>query len=152
MGWHTFAVRTRSNPFIANFMSVYGYTVGVRSGVLRGAHLRPRISNAQACAEFRFRRQRRTDGNARALGSFCRMSVHVLTQNVVLRDRPRRSDGFGGSKRGFTWQVQGIGHFVKIVAGAVFCGCCQNIGRLVSLEGLRFTWQAQGIRTVDPVF
>ena len=50
------------------------------------------------------------------------MSVHVLKQNVVLRDRRRRSDGFGGSKREFTWQVQGIGRFVKIVAGAVFCG------------------------------
>ena len=46
--------------------------------------------------------------------------VHVLKQNVVLRDRRGRSDGFGGSKRGFTWQVQGIGHIVKIVAGAVF--------------------------------
>ena len=67
------------------------------------------------------------------------MSVHFLKQNVVLRDRCRRSDGFGGSKRDFTWQVQGIGHFVKIVAGAVFCGGCQNVGRRVSFEGLRFT-------------
>ena len=67
------------------------------------------------------------------------------------------------AKRGFTgqaqkiggfwrWQVQGIGHFVKIMAGAVFCGRCQNIGRRVSFEGLRFTWQAQGIRSMDPMF
>ena len=48
---------------------------------------------------------------------------------MVLRDRCRRSDGFGGWKREFTWQVQGIGHFVKIVAGAIFCGRCQNVGR-----------------------
>ena len=80
------------------------------------------------------------------------MSVYFLKQNVVLRDRCRRSDGFGGSKRNFMWQVQGIGHFVKIVAGAVFCGRCQNVGRRVSFEGLRFTWQAQGIRTMDAVF
>ena len=26
----------------------------------------------------------------------------------------------GGQKREFTWQVQGIGHFVKIAAGAMF--------------------------------
>ena len=37
-------------------------------------------------------------------------SVHFLKQNVVLRDRCRRSDGLEGSKRDFTWQVQGIGH------------------------------------------
>ena len=80
------------------------------------------------------------------------MSVHVLKQNVVLRDKHRRSDGFGGSKREFTWQVQGIGHFAKIVAGAVFRGRRQNVGRRVSFEGLRFTRQAQGIRTIDPMF
>ena len=70
----------------------------------------------------------------------------------VLRDRRTRSDGFGGSKREFTWQVQGIGHFVKIVAGALFFGRCQNVGRRVSFEGLRFTWQAKGIRTMDAMF
>ena len=58
---------------------------------------------------------------------------------MVLRHRRRRSDGFGRSKRDFMWQVQGIGHFVKIVAGAVFCGRCENVGRRVSFEGLRFT-------------
>ena len=72
--------------------------------------------------------------------------------NFILHGRCKESVTCGGQKREFTWQVQGIGHFVKIVAGAVFCGCCQNIGRLVSLEGLRFTWQAQGIRTMDPIF
>ena len=114
-------------------------TVGVRSGVLRGVLLPLLVSTAQACTEFRLRRQCRTDWWARDFGSFYRVSVHFLKQNVVLRDRCRRSDGFGGSKREFTWQVQGIGHFVKIVAGAVFCGRCQNVGRRVSFEGLRFT-------------
>ena len=47
--------------------------------------------------------------------------------------------------------VHGIGHFVKIVAGAVFCGRCQNVGRRASFEGLCFTWQAQGIRTMDAI-
>ena len=36
-------------------------------------------------------------------------------------------------------RFQGIGHVVKIVAGAVFCGRCQNVGRRVSFEGLRLT-------------
>ena len=74
------------------------------------------------------------------------------------------------AKRGFTWQVQEIGWFWRIdtwvyVAGAknrtlcenrgrrsFFCGRCQNVGRRVSFEGLRFTWRAQGIRTMDPMF
>ena len=110
------------------------------------------VSTAQARTEFRLRRQCAVDLWARDFGSFYRVSVHFLEQNVVLRDRCRRSDGFGGWKREFTWQVQGIGHFVKIVAGAVFCGRCQNVGRRVSFEGLRFTWQAQGIRTMDAMF
>ena len=58
---------------------------------------------------------------------------------MVLRDRCRRSDGFGGWKREFTWQEQGIGYVVKIVAGAIFYGCCQNLGRRASFEGLRLT-------------
>ena len=78
------------------------------------------VSTAQARTEFRLRRQCAVDLWARDFGSFYRVSVHFLKQNVVLRDRCRRSDGFGGSKREFTWQVQGIGHIVKIVAGAVF--------------------------------
>ena len=114
-------------------------TVGVRSGVLRGVLPQPRLSTAQARTEFRLRRQCRTEWLPRDFGSFYRVPVHFLKQNVVLRDRCRRSDGFGGSKRDFTWQVQGIGHFVKIVAGAVVCGRCQNVGRRVSFEGLRFT-------------
>ena len=74
------------------------------------------------------------------------------------------------AKHGFTWQAQEIGWFwrvetwvcvagarnrtlfVKIVAGAVFCGRCQNVGKRASFEGLRFTWQPQGIRTMDPMF
>ena len=127
-------------------------TVGVRSGVLRGVLPQPRLSTAQARTEFRLWWQCRTEWLPRDFGSFYRVSVHVLKQNVVLRDRRKRSDGFGGSKREFTWQVQGIGHFVKIVAGAVFCGRCQNVGRRVSFQGLRFTWQAQGIRTMDAMF
>ena len=127
-------------------------TVGVRSGVLRGVLPQPRLSTAQARTEFRLRRQCRTEWLPQDFGSFYRVPVHFLKQNVVLRDRCRRSDGFGGSKRDFTWQVQGIGHFVKIVAGAVVCGRCQNVGRRVSFEGLRFTWQAQGIRTMDAMF
>ena len=100
---------------------------------------RARVSTAQARTEFRLRRQCRTEWWARNFGSFYQVSVHCLKQNVVLGDRRRRPDGFGGSKRDFTWQVQGIGHFVKIVAGAVFRGRCRNIGRGASFEGLLFT-------------
>ena len=57
-------------------------------------------------------------------GSFYRVSVHFLE---VLRDRRRRSDGFGGWKREFTWQVQGIGRFVKIAASAIFCGVAKTL-------------------------
>ena len=42
-------------------------------------------------------------------------------------------------------------YVVNIVAGAVFRGRCQSVGRCVSFEGLRFTWQAHGIRTMDPI-
>ena len=114
-------------------------TVRERSGVLGGVLPQRRLSTAQARTEFRLHRQCAVDRRSRDFGSFYRVSVHFLEQNVVLRDRCRRSDGFGGSKREFTWQVQGIGHFVKIVAGAVCCGGCQNVGRRVSFEGLRFT-------------
>ena len=106
-------------------------TVGVGSGVLRGGFQLCRLAQSSVCDGM--------DPWPRDFGSLYRVSVHVLKQNVVLRDRRRRSDGFGWSKREFTWQVQGIGHFVKIVAGAVFCGRCQNAGRRVSFEGLRFT-------------
>ena len=102
-------------------------TVGVRSGVLRGVLLPLLVSTAQARTEFRLRRQCRTDLWARDFGSFYRVSVHFLKQNVVLRDRCRRSDGFGGSKREFTWQVQGIGHIVKIVDVAkTLAGVCHS--------------------------
>ena len=62
------------------------------SGVLRGVLPQPRFSTAQARTEFRLRRQCRTDWWARDFGSFYRVSVHFLKQNVVLRDRRRRSD------------------------------------------------------------
>ena len=110
------------------------------------------VSTAQARTEFRWRRQCAVDRRSRDFGSFYRVSVHFLKQYVVLRDRCRRPDGFGGSKRDFTWQVKRIGHFVKIVASAVFCGRCHNVGRRASFEGLPFTWQAQGIRTMDAMF
>ena len=101
--------------------TLWGSYVNSGSGVLRGVLPPLRFSTAQARTEFRLRRQYRTDLWPRDFGSFYRVSVHVLRQNVVLRDRCRRSDGFGGSKRESTWQwqAQGIGDFVKIVAGAV---------------------------------
>ena len=45
--------------------------------------------------------------------------------NFILHGRCKESVTCGGQKREFTWQVQGIGHIVKIVAGAVFRGCWQ---------------------------
>ena len=84
-------------------------TVGVRSGVLRGVLPQRRLSTAQARAEFHLRRQCAVDRRSPEFGSLHRVSVHFLKQNVVLRDRCKRSDGFGGSKREFMWQVEGIG-------------------------------------------
>ena len=52
--------------------------------------------------------------------------------NFILRGRCKEIFSCGGQKREFTWQVQGIGHAVTIVAGAVFFGHCQNVGRRVS--------------------
>ena len=103
-------------------------------------------STAQARTKFAsrkslFRRHRFT-------GCSCTFS-HM---NFLLRGRCKEIFSCRGQKREFTWLVQGIGHIVKIVVGAVFCGRCQNIGRCVSFEGLRFTWQVQGIRTMDPMF
>ena len=96
------------------------------------------ISTAQARAKFpsrksQFRRHRFT-------GCPCTFS----DMNVILHGRCKESVTCGGQKREFAWQVQGIGPVAKIVAGAVFCGRCQNVGKRVSFEGLRFTWQAQG--------
>ena len=104
------------------------------------------ISTAQARIKFaaresQFRRRRFT-------GCSCTFS----DMNVISHGRCKESVTCGGQKREFTWQVQGIGHIVKIVAGAVFRGRCQNVGRRVSFEGLCFTWQAQGNRTMDPIF
>ena len=104
------------------------------------------ISTAQARTESasrfsQFRRHR-----------FTGCSRTFSDMNVILHGRCKESVTYGGQKREFTWQVQGIGHIVKIVAGAVFRGRCQNVGRRVSFEGLLFTWQAQGIRTMDPIF
>ena len=44
--------------------------------------------------------------------------------NVISHGRCKESVACGGQKREFTWQAQGIGHIVKIVAGAVFRGRC----------------------------
>ena len=104
------------------------------------------ISTAQArtkCGprKSQFRRRR-----------FTGCSCTFLDMKIILHGRCKESVTYEGQKREFTWQAQGIGHIVKIVAGAVFRGCCQNVGRRVSFEGLRFTWQAQGIRTMDPIF
>ena len=46
---------------------------------------------------------------------------------MVVCERRRRSDGFGESKRELTLAGAGIGHFVKLVASAVFRGCCQTL-------------------------
>ena len=104
------------------------------------------ISTAQArtklaARESQFRRHR-----------FTGCSRTFLDMNVISHGRCKESVTYGGQKREFTWQVQGIGHIVKIVAGAVFRGRCQNVGRRVSFEGLRLTWQVQGIRTMDRIF
>ena len=99
------------------------------------------VSTAQARSKFaarksQFRRHHFT-------GCSCTFS----DMNFILHGRCKEIFNCGGQKREFTWQVQGIVHFAKIVAGAVFRGRCQNVGRRASFEGLRFTWQAQGIRT-----
>ena len=74
-----------------------------------------------------------------------------------------------GPEVNFAWQAQGIRHIGAskrsfYVAGARNRRLCkfrgrrsvlwtlQNVGRRVSFAGLRFTWQAQGIRTMDAIF
>ena len=104
------------------------------------------ISTAQARTKWpsrfsQFRRRR-----------FTRCSCTFSDMNVISHGRCKESVTYGGQKREFTWQVQGIGDIVKIVAGTAFRRRCQNVGRRVSFEGLRFTWQAQGIRTMDRIF
>ena len=86
------------------------------------------ISTAQARTKFaarksQFRRHRFT-------GCSCTFS----DMNFILHGRRKDSVTCGGQRREFTWQVQGIGHVVKIVAGAGFRGCCQNVGRRASFE------------------
>ena len=92
------------------------------------------ISTAQARTKSvsgisQFRRYRFT-------GCSCTFS-HM---NFILHGRCKESGTCGGQKREFTRQVQGIGHVVKIAAGAVFRGRCQIVGRRVLFEGLGFTW------------
>ena len=104
------------------------------------------ISTAQARTKFpsrksQFRRHRFT-------GCPCTFS----DMNVILHGRCQESVTCGGQKREFAWQVQGIGHVAKIVAGAVFRFDVAKTLAGVSFEGLRFTWQAPGIRTMDPIF
>ena len=91
------------------------------------------ISTAQARAKFaarktQFRRRRFT-------GCSCTLS----DMNFILHGRCKEIFSYGGQKREFTGRCKesGIGRVVKIVAGAVYCGCFQNVGRCVSLEGLR---------------
>ena len=72
-----------------------------------------------------------------------------------------------GPEVNFAWRAQGIRHIGAskrsfYVAGARNRRLCKFrgrrlwtlkiVGRRVSLAGLRFTWQAQGIRTMDAIF
>ena len=61
----------------------------------------------------------------------------------ILHGSRKETVAFGGPKREFAWQVQGIRRVSEIAVGAGFCGCCQKVGRRDSFEGLYFTWQAQ---------
>ena len=70
----------------------------------------------------------------------------------MLHGRCKELVAFDPRKREFLWHAQGIGDFANFVAGAVFCARCKNGGRRVSFAGLRFTWQAQGILTIDAMF
>ena len=129
-------------------------TVGVRSGVHRGVHFRPWLSSAQARTEFRLRRQYRTDRGAWDFGSVYTGCPCTQNLDLNLHGRCRGSDGIGGSKPEFTWQVQGPRNQTL----------CENRGRRSILwtlpkrwqacviRRIAFTWQAQGICTMDPVF
>ena len=106
------------NGVLTVSVGVVSFEVSFRNGAFR---LR-RLAQSSVCDDS-------TARIVRDFGSFYRVSVHVLKQNMILFLRDRC---IGGPKREFTWQVPGNGHFVKIVAGAVFGGRCQNIGRRVS--------------------
>ena len=69
-----------------------------------------------------------------------------LKQNVVLRDRRRKLDGFGGSKSEFTWVQESdtLRKYVKFVASAVFCGCCQNVGKACVIRRIAFYMAGAG--------
>ena len=76
------------------------------------------ISTAQARTKFaarisRFQRHRFT-------GCPCTFS----DMKSILHGRRKESLTFGGLKREFAWQVQGIGHVSEIMAGAVYRGRC----------------------------
>ena len=75
--------------------TLWGSYGNFRSGVLRGVLPQPRLSTAQARTEFRLWWLCAVDRRSRDFGWFYPVSVHVLKQNVVLRDRRRGSDGFG---------------------------------------------------------
>ena len=71
--------------------------------------------------------------------SFCMACApnpsHMEVRNVSLRGTRKESGTLWKS-----WQAQ------------CFVDLCQNVGRRVSFEGLRFMWQAQGICTMDLMF
>ena len=78
-----------------------------------------RLSTAQARTEFRLRRQCAVDRRSRDFGSFYRVSVHFLEQNVVLRDRCKESDTLWKS-----WQVQYFVDVAKTLAGVCHSKDC----------------------------
>ena len=74
------------------------------------------ISTAQARAELaskksQFRRHR-----------FTGCSCTLLVMDFILHGRCKEILSCGNQKREFMWQVQGIGHVAKIMAGAIFRG------------------------------
>ena len=71
---------------------------------------------------------------------------------LVFGDEVHFAWPLGPRKGHFTWQVQGFGDIANFFSSAVFCGRCKNEGRRLSFAGLRFTWQGQGIRTMDATF
>ena len=83
--------------------TLWGSHGNLRSGVFEVSSSCAWDSSAQARTEFRLRRQSRKKSCARDVWWFYRVSVYVLKQNGVLRDRRERSEGFGASKRGFLW-------------------------------------------------
>ena len=76
------------------------------------------ISTAQARAELASKKSQFL--RRRFTGCSCSFSA----MNFIWYGRCKEAVTCGGLKREFTWQVRGIGHVVKFVAGAEFCGRC----------------------------